>query len=102
MARLVDGGLLENVYRLQIMNATESEQHYQISATGIDGLKIEMDETELNNAIMVKPTESRWVSVRLEIPDGSVETGSHKVDFVIHSLNNDETISEKSVFIVPR
>lgn len=102
MARLVDGGLLENVYRLQIMNATESVQHYQISATGIDGLKIETDETELNNAIMVKPTESRWVSVRLEIPDGSVETGSHKVNFLIHSLSNDETISEKSVFIVPR
>lgn len=102
MARLVDGGLLENVYRLQIMNATESVQHYQISATGIDGLKIETDETELNNAIVVKPTESRWVSVRLEIPDGSVETGSHKVNFLIHSLSNDETISEKSVFIVPR
>lgn len=102
MARLVDGGLLENVYRLQIMNATESAQHYQISATGIDGLKIETDETELNNAIVVKPTESRWVSVRLEIPDGSVETGSHKVNFVIHSLDNGETIVEKSVFIVPR
>lgn len=102
MARLVDGGLLENVYRLQIMNATESVQHYQISATGIDGLKIETDETELNNAIMVKPTQSRWVSVRLEIPDGSVEAGSHKVNFLIHSLSNDETISEKSVFIVPR
>lgn len=102
MARLVDGGLLENVYRLQIMNATESAQHYQISATGIDGLKIETDETELNNAMVVKPTESRWVSVRLEIPDGSVETGSHKVNFVIHSLDNGETIVEKSVFIVPR
>jgi cytochrome c oxidase accessory protein FixG len=102
MARLVDGGLLENVYRLQIMNATESAQHYQISATGIDGLKIETDETELNNAIVVKPTESRWVSVRLEIPDGSVEIGSHKVNFVIHSLDNGETIVEKSVFIVPR
>lgn len=102
MARLVDGGLLENVYRLQIMNATESAQHYQVSATGIDGLKIETDETELNNAIMVKPTESRWISVRLEIPDGSVEAGSHKVNFLIHSLDNDETITEKSVFIVPR
>ena len=102
MARLVDGGLLENVYRLQIMNATESTQHYLISATGIDGLHIETDATEHNKTIMVKPTEARWVSVRLEIPDGSVETGSHKVNFVIHSLDNDETVTEKSVFIVPR
>jgi cytochrome c oxidase accessory protein FixG len=102
MARLVDGGLLENVYRLQIMNATESTQHYLISATGIDGLRIETDAAEHNKTIMVKPTEARWVSVRLEIPDGSVEAGSHKVNFVIHSLDNDETITEKSVFIVPR
>jgi polyferredoxin len=28
MARIVAGGAIENVYRLQIMNVTESEQRY--------------------------------------------------------------------------
>lgn len=101
MARLVDGGMLENVYRLQIMNGTETTQYYQLNATGINGLTIEVDGAEDNQTIKVNPAESRWVSVRLEIPDGSVESGSHYIEFEIKSLDSKETVTEKSVFLVP-
>ena len=37
LSRIVAGGKLENVYRLQIMNATEQPQRYRISATGPGG-----------------------------------------------------------------
>ena len=40
LSRIVAGGKLENVYRLQIMNATEQPQRYRISATGLDGLAL--------------------------------------------------------------
>ncbi|WP_081977130.1 cytochrome c oxidase accessory protein CcoG [Methylotenera versatilis] len=102
MARLADGGMLENVYRLQIMNGTESIQHYQLNATGIKGLLIEVDGTEINQDVIVKPAESRWLSLRLEIPDGSVEPGSYPVEFEIKSLQSKETVTEKSIFLVPR
>ncbi|MES2502977.1 MAG: cytochrome c oxidase accessory protein CcoG [Pseudomonadota bacterium] len=102
MARLADGGMLENVYRLQIMNGTESTQHYQLNASGIKDLAIEVDGTETNQTISVKPAESRWVSVRLEIPDGSIEPGSHRVEFEIKELDNNDSVVEKSVFLVPR
>lgn len=102
MARLVDGGLLENVYRLQIMNATETVQHYRISASGIEGLIVESDGEEVNRTITVEPAEARWISVRLEIPDGSIEPGSHKVEFQIQSLESKEIVAEKSIFLVPR
>jgi len=102
MARLVEGGMLENVYRLQIMNATETIQHYLIGATGIKGLMLESDGEGFDKSIVVNPAESRWVSVRLEIPDGSVESGSHHVQFEIQSLDTQETVTEKSVFLVPR
>ena len=102
MARLVDGGMLENVYRLQIMNATESLQYYQISAKGLKNLTIELDGTESNQTIAVNPAESRWISVRLEVPDGSIEQGSHHVDFKISSVENKETVEEESIFLVPR
>ena len=102
MARLADGGMLENVYRLQIMNGTETTQHYQLNANGIKDLAIEVDGTETNQTISVKPAESRWVSVRLEIPDGSIESGSHRVEFEIKALDNNDSILEKSVFLVPR
>ncbi len=102
MARFTDGGMLENVYRLQIMNATESLQHYNISATGLKNLVIELDGAETNQTIAVKPAESRWISVRLEIPDGPMAQGSHPVEFIISSVESHEEVEEESVFLVPR
>jgi len=102
MARLVEGGMLENVYRLQIMNATEQTQHYQISASGVEGLIVETGSTEGNQEVMVNPAESRWVSVRLEIPDGTLVAGSHRVEFHIQARESKEIVTEKSVFLVPR
>jgi cytochrome c oxidase accessory protein FixG len=110
MARLSDDGKLENVYRLQIMNGTESVQHYKLSATGIKDLEIESeavtdDESDYkkhNDTIMVNPTESRWLIVDLKIPDGTFETGSHKIEFQIEAVESKEIVTEKSVFLVPR
>jgi hypothetical protein len=42
------------------------------------------------------------VSVDLKIPDGSVATGSHKIQFQIEAVESKEKITEKSVFLVPR
>lgn len=105
MARLVDGGLLENVYRLQIMNHTELTQHYQLKADGIESLSLEAGNESAKNSetsIAIKPAESRWVSVRLRIPDGSIASGSHKIQFEITALETEETVTEKSIFLVPR
>ena len=66
LSRIVAGGKLENVYRLQIMNATEQPQRYRISAAGLEGLAL-ASEAE----VAVGPAESRWVAVRLQIPYGS-------------------------------
>lgn len=102
MARLVDGGMLENIYRLQITNGTESTQRYQLNATGIKGLVIEVDDAETNQTVSVNPAESRWISLRLQISDGLVETGSYPVVFEIRSLDSRKTVTEKSIFLVPR
>jgi cytochrome c oxidase accessory protein FixG len=109
MARLSDDGKLENVYRLQIMNGTESPQHFTLNVTGIDGIEIETEAASDNDdgeddikTILVKPTESRWVIVDLKIPDGSLESGSHKIKFEIESMETKDVVSEKSVFLVPR
>ena len=40
LARIVDEGAVENVYRLQIMNRTEVPQTYQVAASGIAGLAL--------------------------------------------------------------
>jgi cytochrome c oxidase accessory protein FixG len=102
MARLADGGMLENVYRLQIMNATETAQRYELSASGIDNLKVESDVADADKTVTVNSAESRWIPVRLQIPDGSIKSGSHHVEFVIKSVNQNESVVEEAVFLVPR
>ncbi len=102
MARLAEGGMLENVYQLQIMNATESTQKYVLSASGIDHLKVSSDVLDREDAVTVNPAESRWIPVRLQIPDGSIKSGSHQVRFEVRAVENNEAVTEKSVFLVPR
>lgn len=97
LARIVTGGKLENVYRLQLMNATEQVQRYRIAAEGLEGLAL-ASEPEVE----VGPAESRWVPVRLQIPYGSAPSGSHAIHFEIRAVSGDADVREKSVFLVPR
>jgi cytochrome c oxidase accessory protein FixG len=97
LARIVPGGRLENVYRLQVMNATEQPQRYRITAEGLPGLAVASDaEAAVGSA------ESRWVAVRLQIPYGSAAPGSHPILFRIEDAARESRVSEKSVFLVPR
>ena len=97
LSRIVAGGKLENVYRLQVMNATEEPQRYRIAASGLDGLTL-ASPLEFD----VGPAESRWVPVRLQIGDGSAAPGSHPIQFSVSDATGQTHVSEKSVFLVPR
>jgi cytochrome c oxidase accessory protein FixG len=97
LSRIVAGGKLENVYRLQIMNATEEPQRYRIGVEGLPGLALASDAE-----VQVGPAEARWVAVRLQIPYGSAAAGSHPIHFNIGTATGDAHVSEKSAFLVPR
>jgi cytochrome c oxidase accessory protein FixG len=97
LARITEYGTLENIYRLQIMNAAETEQTYHVSAQGLSKLRIE---TETD--VVVGPAQARWIVLRADIPYGSAESGSHKIQFEIQAQKTGHWVVEKSVFIVPR
>ena len=97
LARIVAGGKIENVYRLQIMNATEQEQLYRIEAEGLPGLVVASEPQ-----VAVGAAQSRWVAVRLQVPYGSSEPGSHPIHFQVGTMAGDAHVSEKSVFLMPR
>ena len=97
LSRMVAGGKLENVYRLQIMNATETAQHYRISVKGLDGLELASEAQ-----IEIPATESRWVPVQVQLPYGSADSGSHPIYFEVQALEHPAKVEEKSVFLVPR
>ena len=100
VARMMGQGMIENVYRLQIMNATEQAQNYTIRVTGLEGARIVPDA-----AIAVDAASSRWLPVRVQAPRG-MTTGSHPIAFVIDSQVTPSTpageVVEKSVFLVPQ
>ena len=102
LARIVSGGNIENVYRLQIMNAAEKRQHFKVTAEGLYELKVLTDSEDLT----VESTQSRWVSVRLQVPYDSAVPGSYPVRFTIEASDDNEIghtqLEEKSVFLIPR
>jgi cytochrome c oxidase accessory protein FixG len=97
LSRIVAGGKLENIYRLQIMNATEATQRYRIAASGLDGLEVASEQE-----VEIGAAESRWVAVRLQILYGSAAPGSHTIHFDIAALQSGGKVTEKSIFLVPR
>ena len=101
MARIVSGGRIENVYRLQIMNAAEQNLSFQLHVEGLPGLSVATEPQ-----VDVGATESRWVSVRLQVPFDAAPAGSHPIHFRIDSRRaNGEWVgqlSEKTVFLIPR
>ncbi|MEO8154226.1 MAG: cytochrome c oxidase accessory protein CcoG [Rhizobacter sp.] len=104
LARLVNDGAIENVYRLQLMNATESVQHYRVRVEDLDGAAIS-SHTEFE----VGAAESRWLPVSVQLPAQAAHSlggGAHRLLFVIERLPDESdkvaTVREKSTFVVPR
>jgi cytochrome c oxidase accessory protein FixG len=97
LARVMPGGLLENVYRVQIMNASDSAQKFTIVPKGLDGITIAG-----NAAIEVEAAQSKWVVLRIDIPYGSQKPGSHPIELEIQSAHDARKLVEKTVFYVPR
>jgi len=101
LARIVAGGKIENVYRLQIMNAAEKPMNYHLSVAGLRGLELATERD-----VLIKSTESRWVSVRVQLPYDAAEPGSHPIEFDIQASDEQgqsvSQLKEKSVFLVPR
>jgi cytochrome c oxidase accessory protein FixG len=105
LARIVEGGRIENVYRLQLMNASEKPLRLHLGVEGIHGLRIATEDE-----FTVEATQSRWVVVRVqaehrERDEGDeldeAKPGSHKIHFHVSAHDLPEFVSEKSVFIIP-
>jgi cytochrome c oxidase accessory protein FixG len=102
LARIVEQGRIENVYRIQLMNATETAQQVRVVAEGLPGATI-AGVSELRLA----PTEARWLPISVQVPPEHAQAlgpGAHPMSFriVAESDGARHTSSEKSTFVVPR
>jgi cytochrome c oxidase accessory protein FixG len=98
MGREVEDGMIENVYRLQIMNTAERSHYYRIEVDGIPSAGIaDEDLVELDGA------STRAVPVRVRIAAGKAGSGSHPIRFTLSAQDDPSLrVSEKAVFIVPK
>jgi len=97
LARIVEGGRIENVYRLQVMNASEAVDHVHIRVSGIEGLSLASD-----TDFVIDKAQSRWVPVRVQLPYDGAPAGSHPITFEITEPDSGAQVTEKAVFLVPR
>jgi cytochrome c oxidase accessory protein FixG len=95
IAREVEGGLIENVYRLQIMNTTEQARAFDINVTGLPGILVWGD-----NITGVPAAETRMTPVRVRV-DAATPAGSHPIEFTVRALGVEGVeVREGAVFIV--
>jgi len=104
LARMVGEGQVENVYRLQVMNATESAQHYRVALDGLAGATVTSAPV-----FEVGPAQARWLAVSVQIPPQAARAlgaGAHPIHFAIERVAHDgeptAAVHEKSTFVVPR
>ena len=99
LARQVEDGWIENVYRLQLMNATEAPQQLKLEVDGLPGLQLSQAAS-----VTLGPAEARWVTVALRMPPEAVQNlkpGAQPMRWLVHSASG-ESVAEKSTFVVPR
>jgi cytochrome c oxidase accessory protein FixG len=104
LARVVEDGWVENVYRVQVMNATERTQSYTVAVQGLDGVQLDRREP-----IVLAPAEARWVALAVRVPPevaAQAGSGAHAVQFQVSLAAQDggsaHRVVEKSTFLVPR
>ncbi len=96
MGRLVGDALVENVYRLQIMNTAEHRHQFLIAVHGLDGVSIDGDPR-----LSVEGASARTVAVRVRAPRGAA--GSHPIRIELRATDDAAVqVSEAAVFLMPR
>ncbi|MDP2829841.1 MAG: cytochrome c oxidase accessory protein CcoG [Sulfuricellaceae bacterium] len=98
LVRETDEGLLENVYRMQLINMDEKAHRYTLAASGMDGLKVSIKETM---PLEVEAASTRVVSVSLTVDPGNLKPGSTQVFIKVQDVDDSAvSTNEKTSFLV--
>jgi cytochrome c oxidase accessory protein FixG len=97
LAREVEGGVIENVYRLQVMNVSEQAHRYAVSVTGLDGIQLEGDAQ-----LEVAPATTKSFALSVRVPPEAGGKGSHTIFFDVKAEGNEKmSVHEKATFLMP-
>jgi cytochrome c oxidase accessory protein FixG len=102
MARELGNGDIENIYRLKVMNTTESTQTYTASVQGLPGLTL-----ATNPVLSVPATGIGALTIRLTLAADTAQTYRGKaspISFRVEASDQGKAVAveEKSTFVIPR
>ena len=96
ISREVAGGMIENIYRLQIMNTAEGARRFEIAVGGQPTLTLASEAT-----VALEGAAALMVPVKVRVQPGALPAGTHRIDFSVRALDDARVaVQEKSVFIV--
>ena len=96
LARETRDGLVENVYRLQIMNTDEQRHRYTVSASGLEGLTV-----IAKQPIEIAGATTEGVALALRVDPAGTSAGSHPIVIRVEDLDDPSIrVAEKSRFFV--
>jgi polyferredoxin len=100
--RDLDEPVVENVYRLQIMNTDESTREFTVSASGLENMEL----ISQPQPIRLEGASNRVVPVRVRVPREAVKPGSNHIEFTIQATEAARpdaqplVVREKAAFVV--
>ena len=97
LAREVDDGSIENVFRLQVVNGSEHERRLNVEVAGLAGIRL-AEPLQL----LVPPAGNREATVRVRLPAGAAPAGANH--FVFRVADSDDAavaVQEKASFWMP-
>ena len=119
LGREVAGGLIENVYRIQLINASEQPLVLSIAVEGVPGMSVALadrtsvplagaQQSEANQTaslLNVPSASNRLIAVVVRAPAEAAKPGPQPIKFITKSLGADGAvlteITEASSFIFP-
>jgi cytochrome c oxidase accessory protein FixG len=98
LGREVEEGMIQNSYRLQLINSSETARTFVVEVDGIESVFITGQ-----TAFEVGPTGVRMVPVTVRTQPGQGKPGSNPIRFTLRA-QDDPSVSEraKSTFFIPR
>ena len=98
LGREIEGGFIENVYQLQVMNMTEAPRAFQLAVSGMPGVRIGGVER-----VEVPAASTQAVTLQVLVPYDAGAPGANTIAFRITAEDNPAlSVNEETTFLIPR
>ena len=98
LGREVEDGMVENSYRVQIINPTEQARRFRVTVGGIESVYV-AGESEFE----VGPAGVRMVPLTVRVKPGHGAPGSNQLSFRVEAIDDATVgVEARSTFFVPR